>query len=125
MIEFQIEGRTRGFKFGTYTFKLINQLTGEKSIEEVFALLDGSDKTPMERIEFKRMFFLACAQHYAMSKKQEIDFNELDVSDWIDEIGYTDMQTYLGELIKVYLEKASKNSKALETGQLQSTNGTH
>lgn len=117
MIEFEIEGKTRGFKFGTYTFNLINKLAGTKSTEEVF------EKLKEGTVEFTAAFYLACAQHYCMSKKIEIDFQEVDVIDWLDELGFERTQNITTDLLKIY---TTKNLKAPETGlELQSSNGTH
>lgn len=115
MIEFEIEGKTRGFKFGTYTFNLINKLAGTKTTEEVFERLkEGS-------VEFTASFYMACATHYAMSKKLEIDFQEVDVIDWLDELGFDRTQSITTDLLKIY---TAKNLKAPETGQeAQSSNG--
>lgn len=114
--EFEIGGKRRGFKLGTYTFKLINQVTGTKSIEEVF------DKMKSKDSDFNLSVYFCCAKHYAMSNKQPIDFEEVDVADWIDEVGLDKMSEITAELFKVYL---LKNLKAPATGQvLQSSNGT-
>jgi hypothetical protein len=115
-MEFEVLGKQRGFKLGTYTFKLINQLAGTKTIEEVFDRMKNND------IDFNLTFYFCCAKHYAMSNKQTIDFQEVDVSDWLDELGQQKMSEITTELFKVYL---LKNLKAPETGQvLQSNNGT-
>lgn len=127
MIEVEINGVTRGFKFGTYTFKLINELSGDKSIEDVFELLSNSEKHSMtDRINFLRTFYFACAQHYTLSKKQKVDFDEIEVSDWIDEMGIEKTSDIMAQLLKVYTDKNTKNVKAPETGlELQSSNGKH
>lgn len=117
MIEFQANGQTRGFKFGTYTFKLINELAGTKTIEDVFeGMKDGN-------VDFVAKFYYACAKHYAMAKKTPVDFEEVDVCDWIDEMGAEEAGRITQELMKTY---TSKNVKAPEAGQvLQSSNGVH
>jgi len=127
MIELEISGQIRGFKFGTYTFKLINELSGDKSIEDVFELLSNSEKHSMtDRINFLRTFYFACAKHYTLSKKQIVDFDELEVSDWIDEMGIQKTSDIMAELLKVYTDKNTKNSNAPAMGlELQSSNGKH
>jgi hypothetical protein len=115
MIEFDINGTTRGFKFGTYTFNLINKLAGTKTTEDVFERL--KEGTP----EFTASFYMACATHYCMSKKIAIDFEEVDVIDWLDELGFEKTQTITVDLLKIY---TTKNLKAPEKGlELQSSNG--
>jgi hypothetical protein len=130
MIEFEIDGRKRGFNFGTYTFKLINKIAGkELTIEQVFEGLEENKKengpTILEKIDFRRMFLQACAQHYCLSTRQEIDFTEVDISDWMDELGAEKVNEQMTELLRFYIDKALKNAQALEAGQLQSTNGKH
>lgn len=125
MIEFEIEGKKRGFRFGTYTFRIINELLGrDVPIEEVFKRLEDSDVPLVEKFDYTVKFCLACAKHYAMTKKQEIDFTEFDVSEWIDELGMTTVQKHMAELVKVYSGSLTKNHQALEeTGPPPSSNG--
>ena len=114
-MEFEVFGTKRGFKLGTYTFKLINQVTGTKTIEEVF------DRMKAGEYEFALSFYFCCAKHYAMSNKIPIDFEEVHVADWIEELGAQKMGELTAELFKVYL---IKNLPAPATGQvLQSSNG--
>jgi hypothetical protein len=117
MVEFEVFGKTRGFKLGTYTFKLINQEAGTKTVEEVF------EKLKEKREDFACTFYWCCAKHWAMSAKQDVDFSEVDVADWLDELGLEQMQTISAQLFKTYI---TKNLKAPETGlELQSSNGKH
>jgi hypothetical protein len=91
-------------------------MAGTKTIEEVFEKMKSND------IDFNLTFYFCCAKHHAMSNKQPVDFLEVDVSDWLDELGQQKMAEITTELFKVYL---LKNLPALETGQvLQSSNGT-
>lgn len=115
-MEFEVFGKQRGFTLGTYTFKLINQTAGTKTIEEVFEKMQSND------IGFNLTFYFCCAKHYAMKLKQTIDFEEVDVADWLDELGQAKTAELTKELFEVYL---LKNLKAPATGQvLQSSNGT-
>lgn len=115
MVEFEVFGKTRGFKLGTYTFKLINQEADTKTVQDVFSRLKESDHS------FVCTFYFCCAKHWAMSTKNEIDFTEVDVADWIDELGEKRASEITSELFKVY---TGKNQTAPETGQeLQSSNG--
>jgi hypothetical protein len=125
MIEFK-EGKIKGLKFGTYTFRIINELMGKDTpIEEVFKSLEKTDGSLLDKFEFLNKFCYACAKHYSLSKKLEVDFSEIDVADWIDEIGIVTAQSYMNELLKVYAGNATKNMEALETGQPASTSGPH
>jgi hypothetical protein len=114
-MEFEVLGKQRGFKLGPYTFKLINQLTGTKTIEEVF------DRMKTGEYDFALSFYFCCAKHYAMSNKLPIDFEEVHVADWIEELGTEKMGEITKELFKVFI---LKNLPAPMTGQvLQSING--
>lgn len=115
-MEFEIKGKKHGFKFGTYTFKLINQRAGTKTVNEVF------DKLKAEDQEFVSTFYFCCAEHWAMSNDREIDFREVDVADWLDELGLDKVGELTTEMLKVYM---SKNLKAPVTGLEPSTNGKH
>lgn len=108
-MEFEVFGKQRGFKLGTYTFKLINQLTGTKTVEEVINKLKENDEG------FTCSFYFCCAKHYALSNKQEIDFQEVDVADWLDELGIERVMEITTELFKVYV---SKNQTAPTMGQV-------
>ncbi len=125
MIEFEINGKKRGFRFGTYTFKLIYELAGKDvNIEDVFTKLGNRDGSTLDQFEFLTTFCYACAKHYALSNKQEIDFTEVDVADWIDERGVTTILLDINELTEVWQGSTKKNMRALETGQQpQSSNG--
>lgn len=117
MEEFEVFGQARGMKLGAYTFKLINQATGTKSIQDVLERFTQGDHG------FNCEFYYCCAKHWAMSKKKEIDFQEVDVIDWLDELGPVKVKEITDNLFKVYIEK---NLKAPATGQeLQSSNGKH
>lgn len=107
MVEFEVFGKQRGFKLGTYTFKLINQITGTKTIQDVFDRLQEKDEG------FGASFYFCCAKHYALSNKKEIDFEEVDVADWLDELGFDKVREITTELLKMYI---SKNQIAPTTG---------
>jgi len=85
--EVEIAGKTRGFKFGTYQMGIACQ-------EESLIM-----NRPVDMVELgKRMdqgslittlnFLYGAACAYCMSKKLPIDFGPVDVSDWMDEIGF-------------------------------------
>lgn len=98
-MEFEVFGKIRGFKFGTYTFKLINQATGTKTVQDVFTKLNEHDEG------FTCTFYFCCAKHWAMSKKQEVDFDEVEVADWLDELGMDKVRETTTELFKAYISK--------------------
>lgn len=99
IVEFKIGEKDRGFSFGLNTIKIITDLTGIKPIEDIFSKFKEND------LMFLRTFFYACALHYAKSKKVEIDFEEFDVSDWLDELGLPKAMEIMGELLKTYTLK--------------------
>lgn len=102
MIEVEINGVKRGFKFGTYTFKLITEITGITDVNEIFGSLSG------QNLGFLPAFYFACAKHYSLSNKQPVDFTEVDVADWIDEMGVEKAHEVLSELVKAYTVKNQK-----------------
>jgi hypothetical protein len=114
MIEKEISGKVRGFKCGTYTFTIIRELTGVDTVQEVFRRLfpiPGAE-TSIENLDFINKFYFACAKHYCKSKKIEVDFEEVDVQDWIEELGADESLDVMSNLLKTYSEK---NLKAPET----------
>lgn len=114
MVEEIISGKNRGFKFGTYTYKLLEKETGVKTIEELFRRLsEKSGENDEVNISFLLSFLFCCAKHYAISKKQEIDFTEEEVADWFDEMGLERSTKIVTELISTYTDTTTKNLKAL------------
>lgn len=126
MSEREISGRKRYFQFGTYTFKIIRQQTGVDTVEEVFNRLANKKKnesgeevkilSQIDHIDYLSQFLFSCAKHAALALKEEIDFTELDVSDWMDEIGYDSAMRLVTELIEAYAD-VEKNHKAPVMGQ--------
>lgn len=131
MSEREISGRKRFFQFGTYTFKIIRQQTGVQFIEDVFSNLankkrigheNGEDiygppiMSQIDHIDYLTQFLFSCAKHAALSLKESIDFNDVDVSDWMDQIGYESAMALVTELIESYAE-SEKNHKAPAMGQ--------
>lgn len=125
MIQREISGVVRSFYFGTYTFKIIRQNTGIQFIEDVFNHLANKKKvddkfepvmSQLEHIDFLAQFIFACAKHAAMSLKKEVDFNEIDVADWMDVLGYESAMALVLELINSYAD-AEKNHQAPVMGQ--------
>lgn len=109
MIVRKISGVDRAFEFGTYTFKVIDQLTGEKNVHAVFNRLSQND------LPFLMVIFYACAVNGArINKIKEMDFNGDDVYDWADELTMPVVEEILVELVQAY---KIKNQRAPETGQ--------
>lgn len=110
IFEFKIGDRDRGFKFGTYALKVSTEL--EKcSLSDLMLKFSSEDELRNVSISTLLNIFYGAAVHYAKSKKQEIDFNDADVSDWIDELGYDEATKMLTEGFQQY---SPKNSKSLE-----------
>lgn len=112
MEEFEIDGRKRGFLLGTYTFKLIKQVTGINNIPEVLKKMQDGDE------DFKCSFYFCCAKYYALHNKQEVDFEEIDVARWQDVLGYR-MIEITDSLFQAY----TKNWTAPTMGQAIEQNG--
>jgi hypothetical protein len=110
IIEIDINGQKRGFKFGTYTFKVIREISGVDTIEGVFTTLTKSNNA-----EFIVSFVQACAIHYAKEKGLDTKITDMQVSDWIDEMGLVNCRLMITELIRAY---TAKNLPAPATGQL-------
>lgn len=135
MRSIEINGRIRHFEFGTYTFKIIRELIGIKHVEEVFegisnktavrdddgnvVLDDNKDpvmkdvRSQVEHIEFITMFLYACAMHGTKLNKEEVDFNDVEVSAWMDEIGVTKAYDLIGGLMESYNDKSTKEKKTI------------
>lgn len=141
MRSIEINGKTRHFEFGTYTFKIIRELIGIKHVEEVFdgirnsrfvkdedgkiryheILDDDGDEVPMtepvysqvEHIEYIVTWLFACAKHGSKIAKEEIDFDDADVSGWLDDIGFQATQELMGDLIRSYKEKNEAQKKTI------------
>lgn len=114
---FEIEGVERGFKFGTYTFKIIQKdLGGENDPDKVLKGLTDGDLGAVA------MFYHACAIHWHKYNKKPIDFEEVHVMEWIEDLGHERMS----EISKVMLESFQiKNQAAPVTGLQPSMNGKH
>jgi len=113
-----IDGIERGFFFGTHTFRIIREVSGVDSIEDVFKKLVNEKKeySLVEQITFISTFLYSCARHYNESNSIAVDFNEANVSDWMDELGLTESMKLVTELVKVY---KTKNLKAPAMGHLK------
>lgn len=121
MITVNIAGKHRHFMFGTYTFKLIREATGLEHVEDVFEGIankktdDNGNTTQvrsdLEHVEFISSFLHACAIHGARTAKEKVDFDEVEVSDWIDEIGLEKSINLIGDLIQSYSARGTEQKK--------------
>lgn len=105
-VEFEVGGVKRGFRLGTYTWVLIAEETGITDIPSVFSEIGK------QNLKVTAQFYFCTAKHYASSKKQDVDFTALDVSDWLDELGEEKTAEITTELTKIY---KPKNSNPPET----------
>jgi hypothetical protein len=107
IFEFKIGEVERGFKFGTYAVSVACEKEN-CTVDELFRRIGVGAKSK-EQIRVNPMtllsFFYGAAVHYAESKRKEIDFKVVDVSDWLDEIGAEQTQKILLEGVSVYLPK--------------------
>lgn len=110
MIEREINGVTRKFKFGTYTLKIIGQDTGEKVLNKVFDRLISGD------YPFILSFCWACAKHASIELGESPVPSEMEVSNWMDDLGVDQTDKLLAELIDAY--KAKNLTAPQETGQM-------
>jgi hypothetical protein len=124
MVEVEIGGVKRGFRLGMQTFRMMREITGIDTLDDVFrgiannAAPSGHEKQPIrsqiDHVFFINDFLYACAKDYARVAKQPFDYTKEDISDWMDECGLQEAMQVVGKLIQTYNEK---NSKAPATGQ--------
>lgn len=112
IFEIQIGGTKRGFKFGTLSMGIACQKEN-CTLGELITKIEGECQ-PMTVIHI----IYGGAVSYAKSKKLPVDFDESDVSDWIDQLGFEISMKLLKAGLEVY---EPKNSPAPETGQERST----
>jgi phosphopentomutase len=111
MIVKKIDDKERSFEFGTYTFKVIDKMTGVKNVKDVFSRLGNND------MPFLMVIVYACAINACRINKTEVDFNDDDVYDWADKLTMPVVEEMMVELIQAY---KIKNQKAPETGRTES-----
>jgi hypothetical protein len=98
-VEFEIGGKKRGWRFGPYSLKFISKTTGVSNMKELFKRLAEED------IEMMLAFYYACAVTYSHHKGEKEDYNEVDVSEWVEEIGFDKVNEYTQILLKQYVPK--------------------
>lgn len=121
IFELKIGDKVRGFKFGTYQMSITCQKEN-CTLGELIVKLDG-DVQPLTVLHV----IYGAAVSFAKSKKQVIDFDESDVSDWLDELGFDVAMKLLRAGLEVYEPKNSAppgepGEKSTKDGQLETAN---
>lgn len=111
--KFEIDGKERGFKFGTLCNALFCQGENIKPIE-ISHRIDNDD--PMIDIDY--CYYAALA--YCKLNKINVDFDKDEVSCWIDEIGKARLAEMFIEAFKTFIPK---NASPPMTGEAQQMNG--
>lgn len=111
--EFNIDDKKVGFRFGTYSLSISMKKNQCSSLGEFF------EKVLSQDLQALLDLFYGAAVHYASHKKIVVDFNDSDVSDWIDEIGFDKSTEMMMDMIKQY---NPKNSQPPATGDQMVTN---
>lgn len=102
--EIEVSGIKRGFKFGTYAMGIACKEDNCDIVELTRRMED-----PGNHILSVLNFLYGAAVAFCKSKKIEVDFTPVEVSEWFDEVG-------LGEGMRLLREGMhSPNEKAPET----------
>lgn len=112
IFELKIGEKTRGFKFGTLSMGIACEKEN-CTLGELSKKIDGNCQ-PLTVIHI----IYGGAVAYAKSKKLTVDFDESDIADWIDELGFETAMRLMKAGLEVY---EPKNWPAPETGQQKST----
>lgn len=122
IFEFEIGGRKRGFKFGTYALAIACEKEA-CSVDVLFRkcgipYLDADGEYKRDKVELKAFINLwyGAAVHFVKSSGKEIDFTDADVSDWCDELGLDRINEMLISALTPYDPKNS-NSPTTEVGE--------
>ena len=122
IFEFEIGGKKRGFKFGTYALSVACKKEG-CSVDALFRRCgipyrDEAGNVKADPIDLQAFINLwyGAAIHFAKSAGQEVDFTEVEVSDWCDELGQERVEAMLLEAIIPYNPKNS-TSPTTEVGE--------
>lgn len=109
LFKFEINGKERGFKFGTLSNAIFCKTEGVKPLEIQKRIIEGD---PFIDIDYA--YYAAVA--YCQINKQDVDFSKDDVACWIDEIGVDRLAEMLLESFKTYMPK---NVQPPKTGASQ------
>jgi hypothetical protein len=102
ILELEIDGRKRGFKFGMASLAKFCEFEGIAWFKLEDVLKAGQVSTIIN-------FFYAGALIYAERNKLEIDFDYGTVADWLDEVGVAKAAE---EMYKAFAAYSEKNSVA-------------
>lgn len=91
--EIEVNGVKRGFRFGTYTFAVATK-EENCSITQLYERLGEGNLTAILN------FLYAAAVSYQKHKKLPVDFDAVDVSDWLDVIGLEKSTNLITEGLK-------------------------
>jgi len=108
IFEIEIGGVMRGFKFGTYSMSIACQKEN-CTLGELVTKISG-DVQPLTVLHV----IYGGAVAYNKSKKLPTDFDESDVSDWLDVLGFDTAMNLLRAGLEIY---EPKNWQAPVTGQ--------
>jgi|SRR6187549_3111411 len=122
-VTFKVNGVDRGFKFGTYTARLIEEKSGDKlslflekmSGKTVEKDEHGGVEVIPPDLESQSKFYFCCALHWAKSNKISVDFDQVDVDDWRDELGVDKVSDLTADLFNQYSLKNALPPMAGET----------
>ncbi len=110
-VNFKVNEVDRGFKFGTYTGRLIEKESGDKLslfLEKMSGktTIEGDKVTVIAPdLESQSKFYYCCALHWAKSNKKEVNFDQADVDDWRDELGADKVSELTADLFNQYSPK--------------------
>lgn len=102
--------QVRGFKFGTYAFAVACE-KDNCAMDVLLKRIGVGQTAPKVNVMSLLRVFYGAAVHYAEHKKTQIDFNQSDVSDWLDEIGLEKVNEILSDGLQQYTPKNSNSTR--------------
>jgi hypothetical protein len=109
IVEFDVKGVKRGFKFGTSTVGMVMEMRGIKTLIDFITAMSDPGNIP-----FVLDLLYCSAVSYARASKKEVDFTKDDVADWIDEIGVDESFAMINRAFTQYTPKESKKKSRLQ-----------
>jgi hypothetical protein len=106
IVDFEINGKKRGFKFGTLAVRMIMELRGLNSINDLIIRMSNAADIP-----FTLDILYCAAKSWCMAKKVEIDFTQEDVADWMDEIGLDEATSIINKAFTQYSPPTKQSKK--------------
>lgn len=117
IFEFEVQGESRGFKFGTYAFSIACEKEGDIDLNTLFKRCgfiykdkDGKAKADPAKMKSLLHLFYGAAVHYAEDNDRPTDFKVSTVSNWMDEIGKDKLMDIIN---KAFFSYEPKNSESL------------